>query len=104
MVSWPGRATRTQWEAAHVDNLQRLIGFSDQHPQLKTQLQGHLEISKRQCDEIKHKLKRLGTDTSTLKGLGHEAGRLDRAAREQVEFPVRAPASDHAAISASRAS
>jgi ferritin-like metal-binding protein YciE len=54
-------------EAAHVDNLQRLIGFADEHPQLKTQLQSHLEISKRQRDEIEHELKRLGTDTSTLK-------------------------------------
>jgi predicted nuclease with TOPRIM domain len=64
-MAWPRDAHAM--EAAHVDNLQRLIGFSDQHPQLKTQLQGHLEISKHQCDEIEHKLKRLGTDTSTLK-------------------------------------
>ena len=54
-------------EAAHVDNLERLIGLANDYPQLKAQLQRHLEASKRQRDEIERELERLGSDTSTLK-------------------------------------
>lgn len=68
LISWLRDAHAM--EAAHVDNLNRLIGFSDEYPQLKTQLQSHLELSKGQCDEIERELKRLGTDTSTLKDWG----------------------------------
>jgi ferritin-like metal-binding protein YciE len=68
LISWLRDAHAM--EAAHVDNLNRLIGFSDEYPQLKTQLQSHLELSKGQRDEIERELKRLGTDTSTLKDWG----------------------------------
>jgi ferritin-like metal-binding protein YciE len=54
-------------EAAHIDNIERLIGLSDVYPQLKAQLQNHLEVSKRQREEIQRELQRLGADTSTLK-------------------------------------
>jgi ferritin-like metal-binding protein YciE len=54
-------------EAGTITNLERLIGLSDDYPQLKTMLQRHLEISNRQRDEIQRELERLGADTSTLK-------------------------------------
>jgi ferritin-like metal-binding protein YciE len=54
-------------EAATIDNLERLIRRSDDYPQLKAQLQNHLEISRRQAGEVKAQLERLGADTSTLK-------------------------------------
>ncbi len=54
-------------EAANIDNLERLIGLTDSYPQLKAQLQRHLEVSKRQREEIEQELKRQGSDTSTLK-------------------------------------
>jgi ferritin-like metal-binding protein YciE len=64
-------------EAANIDNLQQLIGRADDYPQLKTQLQRHLDISKRQRDEIEQLLKKLGSDTSTLKDLAMRlAGRI----------------------------
>ncbi len=50
LISWLRDAHAM--EAAHVDNLERLIGLSDEYPQLKTQLQSHLEVSKRQRDDI----------------------------------------------------
>jgi ferritin-like metal-binding protein YciE len=54
-------------EAGTIDNLERLIGLSDEYPQLKSQLAHHLEVSKRQRDEIERALERLGTDRSKLK-------------------------------------
>ena len=54
-------------EAAHVDNLERLIGLANDYPQLKAQLQRHLEVSKRQREEIQRQLEHLGSDTSTQK-------------------------------------
>jgi ferritin-like metal-binding protein YciE len=54
-------------EAAHVDNLERLVGLTGDYPQLKAQLQRHLGASKRQREEIERELERLGSDTSTLK-------------------------------------
>src|SRR5919199_4797682 len=56
-------------EAATTDNLERLIGRSDDYPQLKSQLQRHLEVSRRQREEVEQELKKLGSETSTLKDL-----------------------------------
>jgi ferritin-like metal-binding protein YciE len=56
-------------EAATTDNLERLIARADKYPQLKTPMQRHLEISRRQKDEIEEQLKALGSDTSTLKDM-----------------------------------
>jgi ferritin-like metal-binding protein YciE len=56
-------------EAATTDNLERLIGRADDYSQLKSQLQRHLEISRRQREEVEQQLKKLGSDTSTLKDL-----------------------------------
>jgi ferritin-like metal-binding protein YciE len=65
-------------EAATTDNLERLIARADQYPQLKTQMQRHLEVSRRQKDEIEQQLKALGSDTSTLKDMAMRlAGRLE---------------------------
>jgi ferritin-like metal-binding protein YciE len=54
-------------EAAHVDNLDRLIRLSDDYPQLKSQLQKHLSISTRQRDEIEQNLAQFDTSRSLLK-------------------------------------
>jgi ferritin-like metal-binding protein YciE len=54
-------------EAAHVDNLDRLIRLSDNYPQLKSQLQKHLVISTKQRDEIEQELARFDTSRSVLK-------------------------------------
>jgi ferritin-like metal-binding protein YciE len=54
-------------EMATIDNLERLIPRTDTYPQLKAQLQNHLDISHRQVREVKAQLERLGADTSTLK-------------------------------------
>ena len=56
-------------EAATTDNLERLIGRADDYPQLKSQLQRHLEVSRRQREEVEQQLKKLGSDPSTLKDL-----------------------------------
>jgi ferritin-like metal-binding protein YciE len=56
-------------EAATTDNLERLVGRTDEYPELKQQLQLHLERSRRQRNEIEHQLNSLGSDTSTLKDL-----------------------------------
>jgi ferritin-like metal-binding protein YciE len=65
-------------EAATTDNLERLIARADQYPLLKTQMQRHLEVSRRQKDEIEQQLKALGSDTSTLKDMAMRlAGRLE---------------------------
>ena len=65
-------------EAATIDNLERLITRADKCPQLKTQMQRHLEVSHRQKDEIEEQLKALGSDTSTLKDMAMRlAGRLE---------------------------
>jgi len=65
-------------EAATTDNLERLITRADKYPQLKTQMQGHLEVSRRQKDELEEQLKALGSDTSTLKDMAMRlAGRLE---------------------------
>jgi hypothetical protein len=39
-------------EAATTDNLERLIARANKYPQLKTQMQRHLEVSRRQKDEL----------------------------------------------------
>jgi Domain of unknown function (DUF892)/Protein of unknown function (DUF3618) len=54
-------------EAATADNLERLIARTDKYPQLKTQMQRHLAVSRRQEAELEEQLKALGSDTSTLK-------------------------------------
>ena len=54
-------------EAAHVDNIERLIGLTDDHPQLKAQLQRHLEATRRQREEIERQLESMGSDNSVLK-------------------------------------
>jgi ferritin-like metal-binding protein YciE len=56
-------------EAATNDNLERLIGRADGYPQLKSQLQRHLEVSRRQLDEVKRQLDALGADSSKVKDL-----------------------------------
>jgi ferritin-like metal-binding protein YciE len=56
-------------EAATVDNLGRLIGYASRYPALKARLERHLEASRRQQSEIEAELKKLGSDTSTLKDL-----------------------------------
>ena len=60
-------------EAATTDNLERLIGRADKYPQLKTPMQHHLEISRRQKEELEEQLKALGSDTSTLKDMAMRA-------------------------------
>ncbi|MFL5266328.1 MAG: ferritin-like domain-containing protein [Stellaceae bacterium] len=65
-------------EAATTDNLERLIARVDKYPQLKTHMQHHLEVSRRQTDEIEQQLKALGSDTSTLKDMAMRlTGRLE---------------------------
>ena len=65
-------------EAATTDNLERLIARADQYPELKMQMQRHVEVSRRQKDEIEGQLKVLGSDTSTLKDMAMRlAGRLE---------------------------
>ena len=65
-------------EAATIDNLERLIGRADDDPPLKSQLQRHLEISRRQKEEIEQQLKQLGSDTSKLKDLAMRlTGRIE---------------------------
>jgi ferritin-like metal-binding protein YciE len=54
-------------EAGTIDNLDRLIRASDDHPELKRRLQAHLEVSRRQREEIERELERLGADRSILK-------------------------------------
>jgi Domain of unknown function (DUF892) len=69
-------------EAATTDNLERLIGRADKYPQLKTPMQHHLEISRRQKEELEEQLKALGSDTSTLKDMAMRvAGRWNRSCR-----------------------
>ena len=76
MIAWLRDAHAM--EAAHVDNIERLIGHADPYPQLKAQLQRHLEVSKRQRNEIERELERLGSDTSTLKDWAMRlSGRLE---------------------------
>jgi ferritin-like metal-binding protein YciE len=67
LISWLRDAHAM--EAATTGNLERLIGRANDYPQLKSQLQRHLEVSRRQCDEVEQQLKKLGSDTSTLKDL-----------------------------------
>ena len=65
-------------EAATIDNLERLIGRAEAYPALKSQLQRHLEVSRRQKEEIEQQLKTLGSDTSTLKDLAMRlTGRIE---------------------------
>lgn len=65
-------------EAATTDNLERLIARADEYPQLKSQMQLHLEVSRRQTAELEQILSGLGADTSTLKDLAMRlAGRLE---------------------------
>jgi|SRR5579884_618317 len=65
-------------EAATTDNLERLIARADKYPELKMQMQRHVEVSRRQKDEIEAQLKALGSDTSTLKDMAMRlAGRLE---------------------------
>src|SRR5207237_10681761 len=65
-------------EAATTDNLERLIARADKYPQLRTHMRDHLEVSRRQKDELEEQLKALGSDTSTLKDMAMRlAGRLE---------------------------
>src|SRR3954451_22453928 len=65
-------------EAATTDNLERLVARADQFSQLKAQMQRHVEISRRQAEEIEGQLKALGSDTSMLKDMAMRvAGRLE---------------------------
>jgi len=64
-------------EAATTDSLERLIPRADKYPQLKTQMQHHREVSRRQAAKLEDQLKALGSDTSTLKDMAILlAGRL----------------------------
>ena len=54
-------------EVAHIDNIERLVGVTDDYPQLKAQLQRHLDVTRRQREEIQRQLENMGSDTSTLK-------------------------------------
>src|SRR5438477_9374637 len=56
-------------EAATTDDLERLITRADKYPRLKTQMQAHLEVSRRQKDGLEEQLKALGSDTSMLKDM-----------------------------------
>ena len=56
-------------EAATTDNLERLIARADKYAQLKTHMQAHLEVSRRQKDGLEEQLKALGSDTSMLKDM-----------------------------------
>jgi ferritin-like metal-binding protein YciE len=56
-------------EAATTDNLERLSSRADDYPELKSQLRRHLEVSRRQREELEQQIKKLGSDTSTLKDL-----------------------------------
>jgi ferritin-like metal-binding protein YciE len=56
-------------ETATVDNIERLIGHAGRYPEIKARLERHLESSRRQVTEIEDQLKKLGSDTSTLKDL-----------------------------------
>jgi ferritin-like metal-binding protein YciE len=65
-------------ETATTDNLERLIGRAGEYPQLKSQLQRHLEVSRRQVQEVEQQLKSLGSDSSTLKDMAMRfTGRLE---------------------------
>ena len=65
-------------EAATTDNLERLIARADDYPRLKTQMEHHAEVSRRQKDEIERQLKALGSDTSAWKDAAMRlAGRLE---------------------------
>jgi ferritin-like metal-binding protein YciE len=65
-------------EAATCDNLERLITRADNFPALKTAMQRHLEVSRRQAKDIEAQLKNLGSDTSVLKeGAMRLVGRLE---------------------------
>lgn len=67
LISWLRDAHAM--EAATVRNLENLIGRAGDYPALKTQLQKHLEVSRRQVTDVEAQLKTLGSDTSTLKAL-----------------------------------
>jgi ferritin-like metal-binding protein YciE len=54
-------------EAAHIDNLDRLIRLSDDYPQLKMQLQKHLALSSKQREGIEQELGRFDTNRSIVK-------------------------------------
>jgi ferritin-like metal-binding protein YciE len=65
-------------EAATTDNLERLIGRANDYPKLKSAMQRHLEVSRRQREELETLLKALGSDTSTLKEAAMRiAGRIE---------------------------
>jgi ferritin-like metal-binding protein YciE len=65
-------------EAATTDNLERLIARADHYPQLKAAMQRHLDVSRRQQEELEQQLKAIGSDTSTLKDMAMRlAGRLE---------------------------
>jgi ferritin-like metal-binding protein YciE len=65
-------------EAAHVDNIERLIGVTDDYPQFKAQLQRHLDATRRQRQEIERQLESMGSDNSVLKDWAMRlSGRLE---------------------------
>ena len=65
-------------ESATNDKLERLIGRANDYPQLKTAMQRHLEVSRRQKEELERHLNALGSDISTLKQTAMRvAGRIE---------------------------
>jgi ferritin-like metal-binding protein YciE len=64
--------------AMEAANLERLIARANKYPQLKIRMQRHLEVSRRQQDELEQQLKALGSDTSALKDMAMRlTGRLE---------------------------
>lgn len=57
-------------EAGTIDNLEHLIERTGDHPQLRMQLERHLEESKQQRDEIASLLERLDSSPSSVKDIG----------------------------------
>jgi ferritin-like metal-binding protein YciE len=67
LVSWLRDAHAM--EASTIDNLERLISHAGRYPEMKARLERHLEGSRQQRTDIEAQLKKLGSDTSTLKDL-----------------------------------
>ena len=63
-------------ETGTVDNLERLIEMTDDYPPLQSQLRRHLEVSRRQADDLRRELERLGDEPSAFKNFGMKAAGL----------------------------
>jgi len=57
-------------ETSHIGNLHQLVGFSNQHPVLKSHFEHHIAVSMCQRDEIGQELERLGAYRSVVKDWG----------------------------------